>query len=57
MQPATAQAESFGYITANSDWVLAYFYEFPEKIACSSLGFAIETHLPKVIAPQRARTR
>ena len=54
MQPAATRPESFGYITANSDWILAYFYEFPEGIACSSIGFAIETQLPTVILPQRA---
>ena len=49
-------SESFGYITTNSDWILAYLFKFPEGIACSSIGFAIETQLPRVNVPHRARS-
>src|SRR5579863_33498 len=54
---APSASESFGYITAKSDWVLAHLYEFFEVFACSSIGFAIVTHLPRVNVPQRATNR
>jgi hypothetical protein len=50
-----SRSESFGYITAKSDWFLAHLYEFFEVFACSSIGFAITTYLPRVNVPQRAR--